>query len=240
LATLKSLFRWALNREIVESSPVAGLEKPHQEKPRDRVLSDVELVAVWRAAEQMHWPYSPIVTLLVTTAARRDEVAGMKWSELNIDQRLWSIPSSRRKAGVPNELPLNDLAMEVLQSLPRFKGSDWVFPARPRAGGRGSWHFSGWSKAKLRLDALSGVKKMTLHDLRRTAATRLQQLKIPVPIVEEVLGHSSGSRSGIVGTYQKYRYETEKRAALDTWSRYLRSLLDPSSSEADNVVALAR
>jgi integrase len=181
----------------------------------------------------MSWPFSPIVKILIATAARRDEVGGMRWSELALDRRIWSIPSSRRKGGIAHEVPLNDLAMEVIESLPRIGDSDWVFPARARAGGKGGGHFSGWSKGKARLDALRGVKNATTHDIRRSVATKLQELGISVAIVEEILGHTSGSRAGIIRTYQRYRYGPEKKAALDSWWRRVTALLDPPA--ADNV-----
>jgi integrase len=179
----------------------------------------------------LHWPYNQIVRLLICTAARRDEVGGMKWSELNLDRKVWSIPGARRKRGIAHEVPLNDLATEILQSLPRFTSDHWVFPARS-----GSGHFWGWSKGKAKLDALSGVKGATIHDIRRSVATKLQGLGVQLQTVEEILGHVSGSRAGIVGTYQRYRFEPEKRAALELWSRYLTNLLDPT--DADNIVQL--
>jgi integrase len=239
LSILKTLYRWALNREYVESSPVAGLEKPTEEKSRDRTLTDSELLAVWRAAEQIDWPYGAIILLLTCTGCRRDEVGGMRWSEIDLERKVWIIPGDRRKAGIAHEIPLSNMAMKVLKLLPRFASSDYVFPARPRkAGGQGRGYFSGWSKGKARLDALSGVKGATVHDIRRTVATKLQTLKIPTAVVEEVLGHVTGSRAGIVRVYQRYKFESEKKAALDKWARYLQGLLNPP--EPSNVVPLSR
>ena len=236
LKVLKTMWSFALDREAAESSPVAGFRKKYDEQPRDRTLSDDELVATLCAANQMTWPGSAIVKLLVATGCRRTEVAGMRWGEVDLENRLWTIPSGRSKGGTPHAVPLNDLAMDVLRSSPRFSGSDYVFPARTRADSRGAGHFRAYSMLKRRLDALSKVKGATLHDIRRTVATKLQSLDIKSEVIEAVLGHR---RQGIIKVYQRHEYLPEKRAALDAWSRYLRHLLDPNAEE-DKVVALSR
>jgi integrase len=237
LSLLKVLWSFALDREIASASPVAGFKPKHREEARDRVLSDGELVAIWRAADALDWPAAPIVKLLALTGQRRDEVAGMRWAEVDLDGRLWSIPPSRRKGGIPNRVPLSDAALAILEALPRFE-SDWVFPARPRAGGKGGGHFSGYSKAKARLDQLSGVTGWRFHDLRRTLATRAQK-HYRIEVVEAILGHISGSRAGIIGVYQLHKFEDETREALAWWARRLHGLLEPQAGEG-NVVALPR
>lgn len=235
LSILKVLWGFALDREIVDSSPVAGFRKKHAELARERTLTDSELIATLRAAGQMNWPSSGVVKLLIATGCRRSEVAGMRWSEVDLANRLWSIPSSRRKGAIPHVVALNDLAMEVLGSLPRFT-SDWVFPARVRADSRSSGHFRAYSKLKARLDALSGIEGATLHDIRRTVATKLQSLGIKSEVIEAVLGHK---RQGIQKVYQRHDYLPEKKAALDLWARHLQHLLDPTAEEG-KVVALSR
>jgi integrase len=227
LAAVKQLFTWALERDMVQSHPSAAIKPKARERPRDRVLTDQEIVAIWRGAEQLAWPFGRIVQLLILTAARRDEVAGMRWSELDIDQRLWSIARERRKNQAAHDVPLSWLALELLAALPHFV-DDRVFPAQ-RATSDG--FVSGFSKAKARLDALSSVADWRLHDLRRTCATGLQRLGAKLEVIEEILGHVSGSRAGVVGVYQRHRFEKEKRAALESWSRHIQSLLEPTVAE---------
>src|SRR5262249_20754519 len=156
---------------------------------RDRVLSDAELLKVWRGGEQLGWPFGPITQLLILTGQRRNEVAGARWAEFDLEKRLWAIPRERRKGSVSQNVPLPEKALEILTELPRF-GSDYVFPAQ--RGGRGG-HVSGYSVAKRRLDQLSSVTGWRLHDLRRTIATGLQALGARLEVIEEVLGHASGS-----------------------------------------------
>ena len=140
--------------------------------------------------------------LLTVTGARRDEVASLRWSDVDLERNEIRIPAERYKTGVAHTIPLSDLALEIIRDLPRI-GDGLVFPAN-RAGSANS--VSGFSKAKRRLDELSGVAGWRLHDLRRSVATGLQRLGVRLEVTEAVLGHVSGSRAGIVGVYQRYEY----------------------------------
>ncbi len=227
LGVMRRLWRWAIARGFADASPVEGIKPPHREVSRDRVLNDAELVAIWRAGEQVGWPFGPILSLLVLSGARRTEVSGARWSEIDFKRRLWTIPRERRKGSVlAHDVPLSDAVIGILRALPRFD-SDFLFPAQKRGKG----HFSGYAKAKERLDQLSGISGWRLHDLRRTVATGLQALGARLEVIDEVLGHASGSRAGIVGVYQRHRFEKEKRAALDSWSRHIQGLLEPAAAE---------
>ncbi|MCE3250191.1 MAG: phage integrase, partial [Geminicoccaceae bacterium] len=101
------VFNWALERGIIEASPLAGMKRPAREQARERVLEPQELAAVWRGAEAIGWPYGPVVKLLVLTGGRRSEVTGMAWSEIDLDRRLWIKPAARVKSGREHRLPLS-------------------------------------------------------------------------------------------------------------------------------------
>src|SRR5207248_2399743 len=159
----------------------------------------------------MALPFGAIVRLLILTGQRREEVGGMTWTELNGDFSTWTIAASRTKNGTPHVVPLADRTREVLRTLPRTGAL--VMP-----GDRPPAPFSGWSKAKARLVAESGIADWVLHDLRRTMATGLQRLGVRLEVTEAVLNHISGSRAGIVGIYQRHDWASEKRAALDAWA----------------------
>ncbi len=227
-ARLRRLFRWAMSRELVERDPTAGLEPPGREKARDRVLDDGELVAVWRAAERTGFPYGHIVRLLILTGCRREEIGALRWAEVRDldgpDPRI-ELSGDRTKTGEPRIVPLPEPAAEILRDSPRFTG-----PYLFGIGGRGA--FKGWSKAKRNLDALAAeiagrpLEPWRVHDLRRTTATGLQRLGVRLEVTEAVLGHVAGSRAGIVGVYQRHRYEPEKRQALDAWARHLAAILE--------------
>ena len=103
LTAIRKLFNWAIERDIIASSPCAGVKPPTPEQSRDRVLSDDELRNVWRAADQLGGPFGALVKLLILTGQRRDEVARMTWSEVDFDARLWTLPKERSKNGRPHE-----------------------------------------------------------------------------------------------------------------------------------------
>ena len=218
-AALSALFNWSIGEGFLDDNPVAGTHLPTEEVKRDRVLSDAEVVLVWQHAGA--GDFGLIVKLLTLTAARRDEVGSMAWSELQ--GATWTVPGDRTKNGRPHELMLPPPAMTVLAAQPAREGRDLVF-------GSGSGPFSGWSKAKAELDArmLAALKAergtkavlepWRLHDLRRTAATRMADLGVQPHIVEAVLNHVSGSKAGVAGIYNRAAYRDEKRAALALWA----------------------
>jgi integrase len=221
LAWTRRLFGWALERDIVTASPVAGIRAPTREVARDRVLEPDELAALWRASEALQWPFGPIVQLLAVTAARKGEVVYMRWHDLDLGRRLWVVPKERNKASRRHEIPLSDLALEIIAGLPHI-GDGLVFPSR-KAGSANP--VSGFSKIKARLDWLSGVENWRVHDLRRTAASGMARLGHPPHVVASVLNHSPGSVQGITAVYNRHRYSDEKRAALDAWSREIERII---------------
>ena len=218
-AHLHRLFRWSLGRGLVESNPMADLPAPPAPRARDRVLSDHELRTIWLAASEVGYPFGPLTKLLLLTAARRDEVAGLRWSEVKEDRI--EIGAERMKAGEAHTIPLASAARELIEGLPRFHGTDLVFTTNGRNP------VSGWSKAKRILDrevekiAGEPLVEWRLHDVRRTVATGLQRLGVRLEVTEEILAHRSGSRSGVTGIYQRFKFEDEKRAALEAWARHV-------------------
>jgi integrase len=215
-AYVHRFFRWCVGRDIIEANPAADMPKPGRETKRDRVLSDEELTDVWNAAGKLGWPYGDAIRLLILTGARREEIGQLKWSEIEGD--LIALEGARTKNAVPQTIPLSLPAATVLQHVPRIAESKRVFTTN------GKTAVSGWSRAKSKLDELSGVSDWRIHDLRRTVATGLQKLGVNLQTIEAVLGHTSGSRSGLVGVYQRHSFDAEKRAALDTWGAHVQSI----------------
>ncbi len=217
LANLRKFFKWCLDRGIVESSPVAGINRPAKERSRDRILDDGEVAAVWQACDTLGWPFGRFVQLLLATAQRRDEVAHMAWSDIGLERKLWILPHALTKADRAHEVPLSTLAMEIIGSLPRV-GDGWLFPANRVSSIR---PLSGFSKFKPKLDQLSGVAGWRLHDLRRTASSGMARLGHPPAVVAAILNHAPGSVMGISAVYVRHRFSDEKRLALDAWGREL-------------------
>ena len=154
----------------------------------------------------------------------------MRWSELDLDGRTWTIPGARAKNGKPHVVALNGLAIDVLDQVPRIVDQDLLF------SGNGRTAVSGFSSAKTRLDAMMGAAGWVLHDLRRTATTGLARLGIAPHVADRVLNHQAGTIRGVAATYNRFEYLDERKAALDAWGRFVESLVRPAPS---NVVELA-
>jgi integrase len=221
LAVVKKLYRWALSRGYVDRDPCASIAKPADETKRDRVLSDSELASVWRAAQGMAYPFGHAVQLLILTGARRDEVGSMRWIEVDLATRVWTLPAQRAKNNVEHVVPLSDAALLILERAPRIgKRDGFVFTTT------GETAISGWSKAKETLDAASGVAGWRLHDLRRTVATGLAGIAVALPVVEKILNHVSGSFGGVAGVYQRHAFTDEKRDALNKWAARVEAIVN--------------
>jgi integrase len=236
----RAAFAWALKRGAVSINPFAALPVAKSVGKRERVLSDIEIAAIWRAAEDSASPYSPIIRLLLLTGQRRGEVAGMTWEEISDDLATWTLPGERTKNGAAHTVPLSAPARDVLRALlpedtkeaKRTLG-DWRAKGALVLPGAVGTRFAGWSKSKRALDkaimerAKANEAKSTplaawsVHDLRRTVATGLQRLGVRLEVTEAVLNHISGSRGGIAGVYQRHDWAAEKRAALDAWAAHL-------------------
>jgi integrase len=236
LSALSKFFSWCCERDIVPASPTHGIRKPSPEVKRERVLSDFELAIVWKAAAAEGYPFGTLVQLLILTAQRRAEVGGVIWPEFDLVTCTWSIPGSRTKNGRPHLVPLSEAAVGLIDVVPRFADGDFLF------GLSGRSEFSGFSHAKARLDeridklakkelAAKKVEPWTLHDLRRTAATRMADLGVMPHIIEAVLNHISGSKAGVAGTYNRSMYEPEKRAALELWAKHVAPVTDQSKTK---------
>jgi integrase len=146
----------------------------------------------------------------------------MCWNELDMDTGMWTLPAVRAKNGRAHTLPLPPMALDIITSVPHMALRDRLFGQRAELG------FTRWASAKADLDARLGeaVQEWTLHDLRRTVATRMGDLGVQPHIIEEVLNHQSGHRRGVAGVYNKSPYEREVRAALLMWSEHVRVLTD--------------
>jgi integrase len=222
-AAVRKFFNWCIARDVLAASPCAGVKPPTSERARDRVLSDDELRLVWTAADKLGGTFGPLVKLLALTGQRRDEVARMRWDELDLGARLWTLPAERTKNNKPHEIPLSNAALAVLQNMGRIAGSPFVLTANG-----GASPISGYSEGKRRLDALlpADMPAWRLHDLRRTCASGMARLSINLPVIEKVLNHSSGSFAGIVGVYQKHSFADEKRQALEAWGNFVAALVE--------------
>ena len=219
-AHIRGMFNWCVNRGYINQSPCVGMKRPAKLSKRDRVLKDDELVAIWRAAEQMGYPFGHIIQLLILTGQRKREVTNMLRSDIKRGEKIWSLPAESNKSGRMHIIPLSQQALNVIDGVP-YLHDEMLFLARTR-----SVPPSGFSKWKRELDHLCNVNNWTLHDIRRTVATGMAKLSISPYVIEHVLNHRSQSLSSVAEIYNQYNYLNEKRAALEVWAAHVEKLLE--------------
>jgi integrase len=230
LAYLKKFFSWAVDQEFIEASPAAAIKSPTKECARDRFLSEKEVSAFWQACGGLG-VYGRCFKLMLVTGARLSEVGGMTWREVDLAARLWTLPQERTKANRAHEIPLSNIALDILGECPRL--GEFIFTSS-----RGKRPISAWSRAKIDLDRALGaeVADWHLHDLRRSCATYLARCGVDRIVISKLLNHSE---PGITGIYDRHRYEREKRAALDRWGERLTEIVAGAGKPQADVVILS-
>src|SRR6476660_109964 len=216
LKSIKTFLRWCVGRAILDQSPAEGVPLPAREVARDRVLNDKELAQVILAARKIGGSYGSFFDVLATTGQRREEVARLQWEELDLAQRVWTLPRTRTKNAKVHVVHLSEQSMAVLRRLDR-RGPYVFSPV-------GNKPFQTFSKAKRLLDQLSGVTGWRLHDLRRTCVSGMARLGIAPHVADKILNHPSGAISGVAGVDQRHEFIAERRAALDLWGAHVSKL----------------
>ena len=223
LKSIKTFLRWCVGRAVLDQSPAEGVPLPAKEVARDRVLDDQELAQVILAARKVGGPYGGIVELLALTGQRREEVARLTWQELDLEQRIWTLPKSRTKNAKQHAVHLSEQSLGVLMRA--SKRGPFVFSTL------GAKSFNEFSKAKRQLDQLSGVTGWRLHDLRRTCVSGMARLGVAPHVADKILNHQSGTISGVAAVYQRHEFLAEREAALDLWGAHIGQLLGEISHD---------
>lgn len=220
LRVLRAMLNWyAIRDDQIVNPIVRGMNRMSaKESARDRILTDAELQAIWSALQDTPYPFGPLFILLLLTAQRRDEVASMRWGDIQGD--LWIIPKERYKTGRENVTPLTPTALRLIHSSPRM--GDFVFTTT------GKTPVSGFSRAKRMLDQKSATSDWRLHDLRRTARSMMSRTGVPGEIAERVLGHAI---PGIAAVYDRHDYVEQKRDALFRLEKLILELCDDRTSQ---------
>jgi integrase len=238
LGHVRAFFNWAIEAQDygLEASPCDRIRPKYvigERTPRDRVLNDAELRALWKATDAIGYPFGPLVQLLMLTGVRKTEASGSQWPEFDLDRKLWTVPAERFKSKSTHLVPLTDDAVALLKALPRFTKGQHVFSTSSVGGTKA---VTGFAKAKERIDRLikeelgKAFAPFRLHDIRRTVRTRLAGLRVADEVAEMVIGHG---RKGIQRVYDLHQYENEMREALELWVARLRSIVTPPP---DNLV----
>ncbi len=228
LAAIRKMFNWAMiERAIIESTPIIPGMSRGKETKRDRVLTDQELKAIWEATDKTGYPYGNMDKLLILTGQRVGEVSKMQWEDIDFDNRVWTLPAEETKANRRHEVPLSDLALEIIEATPCT--GEYLFTS----GRIGDKPINGQSKSKAVLDEKSGVAGWRRHDYRRTMATNISRLHFTRFVIERVLNHADNS---VTAVYDHGSYLDEKRDALDAWADKLQLIVNPPDDS--NVVEL--
>jgi integrase len=219
---LSALFAWAMREGVTSANPVVGTNDPAEGiAARDRVLAPEELKAIWKQCRDDD--FGRIVRLLLLTACRRDEIGGLRWSEVDMESGKMLLPKERTKNGRPLALTLPDTARSILKAAPRRAGRDLVF-------GGGNAGFSAWSYSTLSFNSRmieangAALAPYRIHDLRRTVRTGMGKIGIKPHIAELVLNHT-GHKAGIGGVYDHFDYEPEITEALAKWEQHLLAIV---------------
>jgi integrase len=239
LSALKATFGWCVKRDIIAASPCDHIDAPSPETPQDRELSGQELVAIWRGADRIGYPYGRMIQVLMLTGQRLDEVLAAVRPEFDFAARVWTLPGQRTKNGREHRVPLSDAVMAILEGLPKIKSrAGYLFTVS------GDVPCSNLSRLKRWLDAamleelrkinpeISDLTPWRQHHMRHTLKTWMQRARIPKDVRNAVQNHYDGDMDELYGHYS---FEKEKRDALDRWAAHICEIV-----AGTNVVGLPR
>jgi integrase len=255
LALVRKMLNFAVDHDWLEGNPAARVQKPAREVARERVLTDDELRRVWRVLSNppsttdkpapgrarakgadddplcpISAPLAALLKVRLLTAQRGGEVMRMRWTDLDVDSKWWTIPGTDTKNGEPHRVPLTERALELIRGQQKEDDDrEYVFV------GQGASLRDRAKKAPAALARVLGIE-FRGHDLRRTAATRMAEAGIPRDHIAKVLNHVEGGPRA-TRVYDRHTYDREKRRALETWARVLKGILEKTNDA--NVVSFS-
>jgi integrase len=215
-AQLSAAFTRLLQEGLVEFevNPCRDTKGQAARPQRDRVLNDDELRSIWNCCD-MNTDFGRIVRLLVLSGCRREEIGGLRWSEIDFDKGQINLPGERTKNGLPHSFTLPDTAMQIIRSVEQMHDREYLFGVR-------SVGFRSWQQAMARFKPVGVVDEWKLHDIRRSVATGMADHDIAEPhIIEATLNHVSGHKGGIAGVYNKAKYTKQMAIALAKWADHV-------------------
>jgi len=224
LALLRKMYNWAISRDLVEANPCTAVKMPAKENRKDRMLTEEEIRIFWDGltTASMSEPTRLCLKLQLVTAQRKGELIIAEWSEFDLNNGWWTIPSKKAKNNLSHRVPLSSLALQLLEQIKLLSGeSRWLFPSRQ---GDKPVLDTSIDHALHKNDAKFAIPPFTPHDLRRTAASHMTGMGVPRLTVSKILNHIE---SGITAVYDRHSYDQEKRQALDLWGDKLSKIIEP-------------
>ena len=254
LACVRRMFNFAIERDIIPSSPCVAIKAPSKENRRDRCLSIEEIKIFWHGLEKspMSKATRLVLKLQLVTAQRKGEIVAAEWKEIDLQTGWWTIPAEKAKNSHAHRVPLSKLALELIEEIKILcSNSRWLFPsfskqdkhilptAINRAVLRGRKKITDISD--LAANESCNVEQsnknilpndLTPHDLRRTAASMMTSIGVPRIVVSKILNHIDSS---VTAVYDRHSYDTEKRDALERWSLKLAQIIN-DKAQVNNVI----
>ena len=226
LACLRKVYNFGITKDRVTNNPAHQVPPPGgTERERDRIYDAKEIGSLWAGFDG---PVGDIYRLVLITGQRSGEVAGMTWNEIDLDNAIWTVPAARMKSKRVHVVPLSEMALDILRTVPRLD-DEFVFPS-PKPG----QPVKNLGKAAERAKQASGIADFRSHDLRRTCGTGITGLGFSRFVMDRCLGHLE---PGVGGRYDRHDYLNEKTAALDAWGAKLNEILT-GKPMPENVVEL--
>lgn len=218
----RTFLHFCVQRKFLQNNPLGGLPSPAKRNTRNRVLSDTELVKIWKVADQDTAPLSRIIQICILTGMRRGEVSKLGWSYIDQAKRLITVPASVTKNHLEHSFPYGQMLQNVFDKFTEQEGK--LFPGRTDK----NEFFEGWSRGKENFDELCPLPQWQLHDLRRSFYTNMASLGVAPHICAKLVNHVSGAGtiSGISAVYNRHAYIEEQKAAIELWQKKLRELLE--------------
>ena len=218
-AVLSSIYSFAVNKGILESNILLNLKLKKKEQKRDRVYSQQEIQQLWAAFDNQDQLIGSIYKLLLILGQRAGETCQMRWSDLDLDKAIWTIPTEVTKSDRLHTVPLSEQALELILSMKPVTGNkQYVFNSPKLDDQPVTWIH----KATARIKKDSDISDFRPHDLRRTMASNLAEIGVNRTVLGKILNHKGLSGdSSVTAIYDRYDYLEEKREALESWSHSL-------------------
>ncbi|EPC0950731.1 integrase arm-type DNA-binding domain-containing protein [Enterobacter hormaechei] len=226
LSLMKRAFRFCHNRGVIKNNPLESLRRSDvgiAAKMKERRLSDEEIKVVWDALFALPPSQQLVIRFMILTGCRAAEIRKSRWDWYNFNEKTWTVPAEDYKTGKTIRRALPEVAIRLLQEHKRGSVTSHVLtPAQFRDKEDIPPTQALVSTYSMQVIRKTGMKQWSLHDLRRTVATRLSELGAPPHVIEKLLGHQMG---GVMARYNLHDYMDDQREWLGIWQNHLQSII---------------
>lgn len=226
LSLMKRAFRFCHNRGVIKNNPLESLRRSDvgiAAKMKERRLSDEEIKVVWDTLFALPPSQQLVIRFMLLTGCRAAEIRKSRWYWYNFNEKTWTVPAEDYKTGKTIRRALPEVAIRLLQEHKRGSVTKHVLtPAQFRDKEDIPPTQALVSTYSMQVIRKTDMKQWSLHDLRRTVATRLSELGAPPHVIEKLLGHQMG---GVMARYNLHDYMDDQREWLGIWQNHLQSII---------------